>query len=60
MNRRVSYKGRKITLGECKFVFERVWRLTVDTCNKEIHDAEESLDHIIQSSSNALDLTLNQ
>lgn len=32
-NRRTTVKfvGRKISLGECEFIFERVWRLTVES-----------------------------
>lgn len=37
--RKIQYKGRKITLEECKFVFERVWKATLD-CGDE-HAGED-------------------
>jgi len=30
-----TMRGRKITVGECKFVFERVWGVTCDHQHKE-------------------------
>ena len=32
-------KGREITLSECQFVFERIWKTTIDCCHA--HGPEE-------------------
>lgn len=42
---KVVVRGRKITLGECKFVFERIWKATIE-CGHEHHDDEVPADHI--------------
>ena len=30
----IKIRGRKITLGECKFIFEKVWNVTVELTGK--------------------------
>jgi hypothetical protein len=42
-------KGRKISLGECKFVFERLWHVTVKrNCESHIfeHGKDSHVDHV--------------
>ena len=33
---RMKFKGRKITLEECKFIFERIWKATVECTDEEL------------------------
>lgn len=46
--RKFTAKGRQISLGECEFVFKRLWKATVETCNAK-HDHNESSDHVHSS-----------
>ena len=43
--KKVVYKGRKITLEECKFVFDRVWKATLD-CGDELAKEDVPEDHV--------------
>lgn len=36
-------RGRQICLGECTFIFKRIWKATLDGCN---HQAEGEGDHL--------------
>ncbi len=38
-------KGRKISLGECKFIFDKIWKTTRDGCNEDTHENNHG-DHI--------------
>jgi hypothetical protein len=38
-------KGRKISLGECKFIFDKIWKTTRDGCNEDTHENNHE-DHI--------------
>ena len=37
-------RGRQISLGECKMIFEKVWRITMENCNHK--EGEAVNDHI--------------
>ena len=43
---KVVVRGRKITLGECQFVFERIWKATIECGHEHNHDDEAPADHI--------------
>jgi len=38
-------QGRQISLGECKFIFNKIWKATVDCCEKH-PEKEQEEDHL--------------